>query len=208
MTVAELPEIATRVLDRAQQRGYVTRREIRDELRKSGQPDGSWRDVLAILCESLHFRQGRYNYVCPFDSRLEQELLQQRRIHRSVREVIRRHRAQEHVHERRRQGRVDFIKPVKVRTADGHDYTLLSRDLSLTGIHLLGSRSFLGQKVHLWIPGEDGQQPLCFLVRILWTARVGDGLFENGGTFLERLDAVPSVNAPGRSSPALPEPRS
>jgi hypothetical protein len=206
MTVVELPEIATRVLDRAQQRGFVTRREIREELRKSGQPDGSWRDVLAILCESLHFRQGRYNYVCPFDSRLEQELLQQRRIHRSVREVIRRHRAQEHVHERRRQGRVDFIKPVRVRTADGHEYTLLSRDLSVTGIHLLGSRSFLGQKVHLWIPGEEGQ--LCLLVRILWTSMVGDGLFENGGAFLEKVDAAPTVNASDQPSPALPEPLS
>src|SRR5882672_3406014 len=147
MTVVEIPEIATRVLDRAQQQGYVTRREIRDELRKSGQPDTSWRDVLAVLRESLHFRQGRYTYVCQFDSRLEQELLRQRRIHRSVREVMRRHRSQENGHERRRQGRIDFIKPVKVTTSDGHEYTLLSRDLSLTGIHLIGSRSFLGQKI-------------------------------------------------------------
>jgi len=189
MTVAELPNVASRVLDRAQQHGYVTRREIRDELRQAGQPDGCWRDVLAILRESLHYRQGRYNYVCQFDSRLEQELLQQRRIHRSVREVIRRHRAQENGHDRRRQGRIDFIKPIKVRAGDGQEHNLLSRDLSLTGIHLLGARSFLGQKIHVWLPGSDGQPPLCFVVRILWTAMVGDGLFENGGAFLEKVDA-------------------
>jgi hypothetical protein len=191
MTVVELPTIASRVLDRAQQQGYVTRREIREELRQSGQPDGSWRDVLAILRESLHYRQGRYNFICQFDSRLEQELLQQRRIHRSVRDVMRRHRAQDSQQERRRQGRVDFIKPVRVRAADGREYTLLSRDLSLTGIQLLGSRSLLGQKIHVWLQEGDGKQSLCFLVRILWTSMVGDGLFENGGTFLEKVDALP-----------------
>jgi hypothetical protein len=191
MTVVELPTIASRVLDRAQQQGYVTRREIREELRQSGQPDGSWRDVLAILRESLHYRQGRYNFICQFDSRLEQELLQQRRIHRSVRDVMRRHRAQDNQQERRRQGRVDFIKPVRVQAADGREYTLLSRDLSLTGIQLLGSRSFLGQKIHVWLPEGDGKRSLCFLVRILWTSMVGDGLFENGGTFLEKVEGLP-----------------
>jgi hypothetical protein len=191
MTVAEIPEIASRVLDRAQLQGYVTRREIRDELRKAGQPDDTWRDVLAILRESLHFRQGRYNYICQFDSRLEQELLRQRRVHRSVRSVIRRHCARENRPERRRQGRIDFIKPVKVQASDGHVYTLLSRDLSLTGIQLLGSRSLLGQKIHVWIPtGEEGRPPHCFLVRIVWTAMVGDGLYENGGSFLEKVDAA------------------
>jgi hypothetical protein len=189
MTVAEIPEIASRVLDRAQHQGYVTRREIRDELRKAGQAEETWRDVLAVLRESLHYRQGRYNYICQFDSRLEQELLRQRRIHRSVHDVMRRHRARESRLERRRQGRIDFIKPVKARTADGQEFTLLSRDLSLTGIHLLGSRGFLGQKIHVWIPAGEEDPALCFLVRIVWTAMVGDGLFENGGSFLERVDA-------------------
>jgi hypothetical protein len=191
MTVAELPEVASRVLDRAQQQGYVTRREIREELRLSGQPEGSWRDVLALLHVSLHFRQGRYNYICQFDSRLEQELLRQRRIHRSVRDVMRRHRTRENGHERRRQGRITYVRPVKVRAADGHEYTLLTRDLSLTGINLIGARGFLGQKIQVWLPVGDGQQPLCFLVLIVWTSMVADGLFENGGTFLEKLDTVP-----------------
>jgi hypothetical protein len=194
MIVAEIPEIASRVLDRAQQQGFVTRREIRDELRKAGQPDDTWRDVLAVLRESLHYRQGRYNFICQLDSRLEQELLRQRCIHRSIREVIRRHRIRERSPERRRHGRVDFIKPVKVRAADGHDYTLLSRDLSVTGIQLLGSRSFLGQKIQIWIPAlEQAKPPLCFLVRIVWTSLVGDGLYENGGAFLELVDDAPTA---------------
>jgi hypothetical protein len=104
---------------------------------------------------------------------------------------MRMHKAQNNAHERRLQGRIDFIKQVKVRSEDGREQTLLSRDLSLTGIHLLGARSFLGQKVHVTLPGGDGQ-PLCFLVRILWTCMVCDGLFENGGSFLEQVDPVSS----------------
>jgi hypothetical protein len=187
MSVAELPVVANRVLDRAQRQGFVTRREIRDELRQAGHPDSVWRDVLAILRESLHYRQGRYNYVCQLDSRLEQEILHQREVQRAIREVIRKHKAQNNSHERRLQGRIDFIKQVKVRSEDGREQTLLSRDLSLTGIHLLGARSFLGQKVHVTIPIAEGQEPLCFLVRILWTCMVCDGLFENGGSFLEKV---------------------
>jgi hypothetical protein len=61
--------------------------------------------------------------------------------------------------------------------------TLLSRDLSTTGIRLVGTKRLLGQKVRVLIPNGEGA-PLDFLVRILWTCPVGDDLVENGGTFI------------------------
>ena len=85
--------------------------------------------------------------------------------------------------ERREQRRVDFVQPVKVVTEEGEELTLLSRDLSTTGIRLVGTRRLLGQKIRVLIPNLEGQ-PLDVLVRILWTCPVGDDLVENGGAFV------------------------
>jgi hypothetical protein len=108
-----------------------------------------------------------------------------RDIHRAVRHLIRQHRAADHAVERREEDRLDFIQPVEVVAEDRRQYTLLSRDLSPTGIRLIGTRRLLGQKVHVTIPSADNTPPLRFLVRILWTCNVGDDLIENGGSFLE-----------------------
>ena len=64
----------------------------------------------------------------------------------------------------------------------------MSRDLSATGVRLLGTKRLLGQKVQLELPGGNGDSACKLLVRILWTCAVGDDLFENGGTFMELLD--------------------
>jgi hypothetical protein len=77
-----------------------------------------------------------------------------------------------------------------VRTEDQREYTLMSRDLSSTGIRLIGTRRFLGQKIHVSIPAADGATTWDFVVRILWTCAVGDDLVENGGTFLALADAA------------------
>ena len=89
-----------------------------------------------------------------------------------------------------RGSRVDFAQPVTVLTEDGLRFTLLGRDLSATGIRLLGTRRLLGQRVRVLIslpagagPGQT-QAVWSFQVRILWTCAVGDDLFENGGTFI------------------------
>ena len=50
-----------------------------------------------------------------------------------------------------------------------------------------GTRGLLGQKVQISIPYPDGKKTSCFLARILWTCSIGDGLFENGGSFLEMV---------------------
>jgi hypothetical protein len=110
---------------------------------------------------------------------------QQEKVRRAVRRLIRQHKAGARVG-RRRQDRINFVQPVQVETEDGHTCTLLSRDLSPTGIRLIGTRRLLGQKVRVRIPCPEGE-PVCFRVRVLWMCAVGDDLFENGGTFLEAV---------------------
>jgi hypothetical protein len=119
---------------------------------------------------------------------MQKEQAQQQAIQKVIRKLIKDHRRSVEKKERREQARIDFVQPVKVRTEDGKEHALLSRDLSPTGVRLLGTAGFLGQRVQLEIPDSEGK-PLCrLLVRILWTCAVGDGLFENGGNFLELLD--------------------
>jgi hypothetical protein len=117
--------------------------------------------------------------------RLRQERQQQRAIHHAVRELMRQYKKSHAQTERRQQGRIDFIQPVKVRFDDQRELTLLSRDLSEAGIRIIGTRSLLGQKIRVLVPRPDSDESTCFVVRILWTCSVGDGLFENGGAFLE-----------------------
>ena len=80
--------------------------------------------------------------------------------------------------ERREAGRVEFIQPVKVLTEDGREFTLLTRDLSPTGIRLIGTQRLLGQRITVRIGSLD------FQVRVLWACPVGEDLVENGGTIL------------------------
>ena len=101
-----------------------------------------------------------------------------------MRRLIEQHQSARTGVERREQDRVDFVHPVTVLTDDGRRLTLLSRDLSVTGIRLVGTQRLLGQKVRVLVPAGEGQPPTEFLVRILWTCPVGDELIENGGTFL------------------------
>ncbi len=180
---AHLQPIADAVTRRAQRQGYVTPRDIRAELALAGLPATHWKDVVALTKASLNYRQGRYYHTSTVSARLFQAQQQQRRIDKAIRKLIRRHRADVKLRERRGQIRSDFIEPVKVRTDDGKIWNLISRDLSTTGIRLLGTKQLLGQKVQVEVPLPD-DEPLLLTVRILWTCAVGDDLFENGGNFL------------------------
>jgi len=179
-----LQPIADAVIRRAQRQGYVTPRDIRAELALAGLPATRWKDVVALAKNSLNYRQGRYYHVSTVSARLFQEQEQQRRIDKAIRKLVRQHRAAVKLRERRGQARSDFIQPVKVRTDDGKTWNLVSRDLSTTGIRLLGTKQLLGQKVQIEVPLPD-DEPMRLIVRILWTCAVGDDLFENGGNFLE-----------------------
>jgi len=185
MILTDLQAVAATVLRRAQRQGFIVPREVREELSGAGLSEDLWKEVVGLARPTLTYRKGRYYYASPVSARVEQEKEQQRVIQRAVRQLIRQHRAAAARIERRQHDRIDFIQPVRVSTEDRREMTLLSRDISTTGLRLIGTRSLLGQKVRVMIPRGQDAAPRCFLVRIVWTCAVGDTLFENGGTFLE-----------------------
>jgi hypothetical protein len=190
MAPTDLQEIANAVIRRAQRQGSVLPEEVREELTQAGQPDSLWKDVLALARPALSYRDGRYHFVAAVSARAQEEQQHQQRIRAAVSQLVSRQRASATQVERREQDRVEFVQPVRVRTEDGREFTLLSRDLSAAGIRLVGTRRLLGQKVRVTIPAPEepaAGPPVCFVVRILWTCAVGDDLFENGGTFLDAL---------------------
>jgi hypothetical protein len=186
MTTANLKGVAEQVVRRAQRQGYVVPREVREELSQVGASDDLWKDVVALARPSLTFRRGRYYFSAPVSSRVRQEQSQQLGVQRAVNELLHPESGLSAGHVERRDGeRMDFVQTVTVRGEDGAEFSLLSRDLSATGIRLVGTRRLLGQKVHVLVPRPGGEAPYDFLVRILWTCAVGDGMYENGGSFLE-----------------------
>jgi hypothetical protein len=188
MSAASLQGVADRVVRRAQRQGFVLPSQVREELAADGADGALWKDVVALARPALRYRAGRYYYAAPVSEPLRREQDAQAAVRRAVRRLIRAHRAAERARvERRDQDRVDFVQPVKVRTEDGRELTLLSRDLSPTGIRLVGTRRLLGQKVRVRLGANDASCEL--LVRVLWTCAVGDDLYENGGAFVEVTDA-------------------
>jgi hypothetical protein len=184
MSQTPLQDVAESVIRRAQRQGYIVPRDVRDELSQAGVPDDEWKAVLTLARESLHYRQGRYYYIQTISPRLHEQQRQQEIVFHTLRELIRRQQAARDEGERRHQDRIDFIHQAVIETEDGREFRVLTRDLSPTGIRLLGSRSLLGQKVRVHLPETTKERPCAFLVRILWSCSVGDNLFENGGTFL------------------------
>lgn len=185
MITTNLQGVADLVIRRAQRQGYVVAREVRQALLDAGMDGGLWKDVVSVARPALAFRRGRYYYQPPVSTRVAQAESRQRGIQQAVRQLIREYRKSGGRLDRREEDRVDFIQPVKVLTEDKQELTLMSRDLSATGIRLIGTRRLLGQKVHVLVPGAEGSGPWSFLVRILWTCAVGTDLVENGGTFLD-----------------------
>ncbi len=189
MTANNLQGVAEQVVHRAHRQGYVVPREVREELTAAGIADSLWKDVLALARHSLSYRNGRYYYSAPVSERVRAEQTQRLTVQAAVRDLIEQHQASASPVERRALGRVDFVQPVKVITEDKQELTLLSRDLSGSGIRLVGTRRLLGQKVRVLVPTPDGATR-DFLVRVLWTCPVGDDLVENGGTFLAVSEPV------------------
>jgi hypothetical protein len=183
MSTASLSSVAEAVLRLAKRQGFVVARDVRSELRIAHLPDDQWKEVLTLLRDALMYRQGRYYHKDSYSPRLQKEHEQQKAIGKLIRRLLKQHRRRSKEEDRRGQARVDFIQPVKVRTEDGKEHTLVSRDLSVTGIRVMGTKRLLGQKVQL----ELGQPASRLVVRILWTCALGDDLFENGGSFVEVL---------------------
>src|SRR5207249_4270952 len=137
----DLQEVAQAVSRRAQRQGFVVPREVREELQQHGVDAARWKEVLGLARPALHYRQGRYYYLHAGSARVQEEERHRRTLHSIIRQLIRQHKKSEAQHERRGQDRVDFILPVKVQTDDQREMALLSRDLSPTGIRLIGTRS-------------------------------------------------------------------
>lgn len=180
MSANDLQAVADQLVELARQQGYVVAREAREALIRAGLPESRWKEALALTRPSLSYRRGRYHFP---DSHDEITLSAgPTDISQAVREVLEFRRTDVSRVERREQGRVDFVHPVVVITEDQRRYTVLTRDLSATGIRLIGTHRFLGQKLRVLLPASP--RPLQFVVRIVWTCPVGEDLIENGGTFL------------------------
>jgi hypothetical protein len=85
--------------------------------------------------------------------------------------------------ERRGEDRLDIIYPVQVLTEDGRLLAFVIRNISMSGVRLLGPHRLLGQKVRVLVSNLDGAT-WGVVVRILWTCPVNTDLVENGGAFL------------------------
>jgi len=188
MSLTDLQGIAEEVVQRARGQGFVVRREIREALSQAGLPETHWKDVLALAQAFLHHRHGRYYYVSVVNAKPKGDQ-HQREVQQAVRQIVHDYRVGTTEVERREHGRVPFVQPTKILLPDHREIQLLSRDISPTGIRLIGTRSLQGQKVRVLIPRQDnGQGDWCFLVQILWSSQIGENLVEHGGVFLELLD--------------------
>jgi len=188
MNENRLELVADQVLRRAHRQGFVVQRDIRNQLARTGISERRWKEVLDIASPSLRYRNGRYHYKAAVSPQLRRQQQKQRAIRKTVAELARLLRASPDGTERRRQRRIDFIGPVQLRLENGRVLTVLSRDLSSSGIRLIAAESLLGQRLHIAIPRPGGGAPATFVTRIIWTCAVGDGLFENGGSFLELIE--------------------
>jgi hypothetical protein len=180
--------LAELVVRRARRQGFVAPEEVREELIQAGAPESLWQDVVALARPALRLRRGRFYYSDPVSARVRREQAQQRVVSRAVRQILADRSAGASV-ERRGQDRVEFVQTVTIRTEEGEELVQHTRDLSPNGIRLVGAKRLLGHKVHVLVP-RPGRAPFDFVVRILWTCAVGDGLYENGGAILEVSEAI------------------
>jgi hypothetical protein len=156
MSVPDLQSVAQAVVTRAQRQGYVVPHDIREELTNAGLSGERWKDVVEMSRTSLSYRHGRYYFLPPAVARLRARTRQdqslQQTLRKAIRQVIHQYRKVAIDTERREHDRIQFLEAIKIVTADGRERNLLSRDVSLTGIRVLGTQDLLGQKVKVLIP--------------------------------------------------------
>lgn len=186
MVLTELQSVAETVLNRARDQGYVVPREIREELEQAGMSTALWKEVVSLVDKRLNHRSGRYYYVSPMKARLHREVSHHRDVRRAAQQLIRKYKAAAVERERRAHRRIHVLHPVTVLTEDGRELHLVSEDISLSGLRLIGIHDLRGQKVRVIVPSTDrGGGQWCFVVQMLWSSTVGDNLIESGGLFLD-----------------------
>jgi hypothetical protein len=184
MNLIDLQRVADAVTRRAAEQGYLLPRQVREEVASAGADPTLWKDVLKLASPHLVQRKGRYYYVSPASPQRESAERRTQAIQQAVHELVVEYRQAAELQERREVDRISFIQPVTVETSDGETCRVLTKDISASGIRLLGSRGFLGQKLRVTVPSVEAPNR-TFVVRILWTCMVGDDLYENGGSFVE-----------------------
>jgi hypothetical protein len=182
--MVDLQRVVDAVTRRAAEQGSLLPREVRQEIANAGADPSLWKQVIKLAGPSLELRRGRYHYVASASPLRERQQRQQQVIHDAVHALVEQYRAAVAQQERRETDRITFIQPVSVELPDGRLHAVLTKDISPSGLRLLGGRSLLGQKLRVTVPRPDGT-PVVFLVRVLWSCMVGDDLYENGGSFLE-----------------------
>jgi hypothetical protein len=188
MATGGLEDVARTVVRRARQKGFVLARDIRAELAEAGLPERKWKQIITLARGMLDYRQRKYYYKQAVSAPVIAEQKQQRAIRRAIRQLIRTYAKREAEAERRQQDRFRVVLPIRVQLEDQRELTLLSHDLSVAGIRLIAPCGLLGQKLDIFLPRAETEKALRLRVRILWTCAVGDGLFENGGIFLEVVE--------------------
>ncbi len=178
-----LHQVTDRVVERARAQGFTLPGEVQEELTAAGLEPDLWKDVLALARSSLLYEGGKYWYRARLGERAARQKTRLDVVVEAVRPIIQQHRQLSA--ERRGEERIDFIHPVVLIGEDDQEHHVLTRDLSVTGVRLIGTRQLLGQKVRLRLDRPGSDTPWTFRVQILWTCAVGDDLFENGGVFLD-----------------------
>jgi hypothetical protein len=178
--------VAQTIVSRARQQGYVRSNDIRDELKRIGEPATEWKEVVRKAGASLALKNGRYYYVSPLRARIREGHRHLQGVKRAARTLIRTYKAASVHIERRNHRRINFILPVQVISTNGKTHQMVTQDISLNGVRVIGSQSLRGQKARVLMPNIDhGGGQWLFTVHFLWSSTIGDHLVESGGIFLE-----------------------
>jgi PilZ domain-containing protein len=179
----DLQPIVDAVTRRAEEQGQLSARQVREELAKANADPRLWKEVLRRAGPTLERRGNHYHFVPRPSPVRERQAELQERIHNVVHDLVDQYRRAAALHDRREADRIAFQQPVSVRLANDEVHQVVTKDISASGMRLLGSRDLLAQKIRVTVPRPEGA-PCEFLMRIVWTCRVGDDLYENGGVFL------------------------
>lgn len=184
VNLVDLQRVADAVTRRAAEQGYLLPRQVREEVASAGADAALWKDVLKLASPHLVHRKGRYYYVSASSPQRENQERRVQAIHSAVHELVQAYRQVAEIQDRREADRMTYMQPVTATTPDGEQLRVLTKDISSSGMRLIGNRGLLGQKLRVTVPSVSGPERI-FLVRILWTCMVGDDLYENGGSFME-----------------------
>jgi len=169
---------------RAQARGFISPKEVKQELAEAGVGEELWKEVVKSARPLLQYHGGRYYFVPGVSPRRHAHEEMHLQVRAWFQAVAQHQKRQAKGEERRGSERVTFVQPVSLTLESGETHRVMSKDLSPSGIRFIGTRNLLGQKVKATLASPNGRS-CTFSIRILWACEVGDGLYENGGIFLE-----------------------